>query len=182
MAGALKRNIVLSLAQAELFRPRWSERIMDETEGAIAKIIVKQGLDDASRKAKLQRQAMEVAFEDAKIFDYESHEASVIGLPDQDDAHVIAVAIKTKASIIVTDNLKDFPAKFLEPFEIEAKSADDFIADAIDLNLPLSLASIKSMRARFQRPEFTVEKLLIRMEEVGFPQTADILHEHKESW
>ncbi len=37
LAGALRRNILLSLAEAGLFRPRWSARILDET--GIAKLL-----------------------------------------------------------------------------------------------------------------------------------------------
>ena len=32
LGGGLKRNIILSLAEAGLFRPYWSARILDETE------------------------------------------------------------------------------------------------------------------------------------------------------
>ena len=38
LACAMRRNIILSLAEAGFFRPRWSDRIMDETANAIAKI------------------------------------------------------------------------------------------------------------------------------------------------
>lgn len=38
LAGALKRNLILSLAAAEFFRIRWSTRILDETETAIREI------------------------------------------------------------------------------------------------------------------------------------------------
>lgn len=37
LADAFKRNLLLSLARAELFRPRWSPQILDETERAILK-------------------------------------------------------------------------------------------------------------------------------------------------
>jgi len=36
-------------------------------------------------------------------------------LPDSDDRHVLATAIASKASVIVTWNLKDFPARDLGP-------------------------------------------------------------------
>ncbi|TAG10696.1 MAG: PIN domain-containing protein, partial [Rhodobacterales bacterium] len=38
LGGGLKRNIILSLAEAGLFRPYWSARILDETEKAILTI------------------------------------------------------------------------------------------------------------------------------------------------
>jgi hypothetical protein len=41
-------------------------------------------------------------------------------LPDPDDRHVLAVAIRSNASVIVTFNQSDFPAITLEPLGIEA--------------------------------------------------------------
>lgn len=38
LGGALRRNMLLSLAEAGLFRPRWSNRILDETQKAISEI------------------------------------------------------------------------------------------------------------------------------------------------
>ena len=38
LCGAHHRNILLSLAGAGFFRPRWSARILDETQNAITKI------------------------------------------------------------------------------------------------------------------------------------------------
>jgi predicted nucleic acid-binding protein len=37
-------------------------------------------------------------------------------LPDEKDRHVLAAAIKTNANLIVTNNLKDFPASYLDSF------------------------------------------------------------------
>lgn len=36
LGGALRCNLLLSLADAGLFRPRWSVRILDETQKAIS--------------------------------------------------------------------------------------------------------------------------------------------------
>ena len=38
-------------------------------------------------------------------------------------------AIKTNANVIVTNNLKHFPAEYLSTYGLSAKSADDFITD-----------------------------------------------------
>lgn len=35
LGGALRRNMLLSLAEAGLFRPRWSSRILDECHLAL---------------------------------------------------------------------------------------------------------------------------------------------------
>jgi hypothetical protein len=50
-------------------------------------------------------------------------------LPDPKDAHVLAAALKTQASAIVTENLKHFPEDILTPLNMNARSSDCFIAD-----------------------------------------------------
>jgi hypothetical protein len=96
-------------------------------------------------------------------------------LPDPNDAHVLAAALKTQAATIVTDNLKHFPESFLVPLNIEARSTDDFIADAIALDTGRAVAAIKRMRARFKKPEKTAADLPLDMEAVGLTSTVDIL-------
>ena len=58
---------------------------------------------------------------------------------------------------------------------IEAKTSDDFIADAIDLDMLLAVKALAKMRARFQKPQLTSEALLLRYESQGFIQTVDLL-------
>lgn len=57
-----------------------------------------------------------------------------LDLPDQDDRHLLAKAIRCNAQIIVTTNVKDLPNAVLRPLGIEALSPDDFIHDLIDLD------------------------------------------------
>ncbi|MDI3567225.1 hypothetical protein OWC48_43400 [Bradyrhizobium sp. Arg816] len=46
--------------------------------------------------------------------------------------------------------VKDFPAEALSQLNIEAKSADQFIADTIALDPPRAVAAIRRMRERFK--------------------------------
>jgi len=48
-------------------------------------------------------------------------------LPDPGDRHVLAAAIRGRADVIVTMNLKDFPDAVLNSFGIEAQHPDEFI-------------------------------------------------------
>ncbi|KSB88928.1 hypothetical protein AS593_21335 [Caulobacter vibrioides] len=178
LAGALKRNLLLTLAEAEFFRLRWSPRILDETEKAITRILTAKGAPDAGEHAVRARRNMQAAFEEADVGDYGAMLPACHGLPDPDDTHVLAAALKTRAAIIVTDNIRDFPAAVLSPFNLEARSADDFIADTIALDTGRAVAAIRRMRERFRRPEKTAEILLLDMEAEGLTESVDILRAH----
>ncbi|MGX7703946.1 PIN domain-containing protein [Methylobacterium sp. Gmos1] len=177
LAGALKRNLLLTLAEAEFFRIRWSEPVLAETERAIAEILSGKGVSDADARAN-----MEAAFEEAMVTGFNEFLVHGEGLPDKDDAHVLAAAIKTRASIIVTDNsiivtdnLKDFPADVLLPLNLEARSSDAFLADTIALDIGRATFAIRTMRLRFKRPEKDAEALLVDMDAAGLVETVDVL-------
>jgi hypothetical protein len=181
LASPLKRNLLLSLAEAEFFRLRWSSTVLDETEGAIEKILSKKDVEDAPARARRARRSMQDAFEDAMVTDFDGFLCVAEKLPDSGDAHVLAAALKTQASMIVTENLKHFPVNILSSLNIEAKSADEFISDTIALDEGRAVAVIRRMRERFKRPEKTAEALLLDMEAAGLFETADLLRSHVES-
>lgn len=180
LASALRRNLLLTLAEAEFFRVRWSVPVLDETERAIEAILTDKGYarDDAKDRAARARLAMETAFEEAIVDDFQNLLSACEGLPDPGDVHVLAAALKTQAATIVTENLKDFPDHVLAPLNIEARAADAFIADTIALDTGRAVAAIRTMRLRLKRPEKTAEILLLDMEAAGLTETVDVLRPH----
>ncbi|RVI51415.1 PIN domain-containing protein, partial [Sinorhizobium meliloti] len=94
------------------------------------------------------------------------------------DAHVVAAALKTQAAVIVTDNLRDFPEELLRRLNLEARSADAFIADTIALDTGRAVAAVRRMRERFRKPEKTADVLLLDMEANGLTETVDVLRPH----
>ncbi len=98
---------------------------MDETERTIVKLLQRKEIAEPDKGAKRQRSNMCRAFEEAMVEDFEVLEPSLDGINEK-DRHVLAAAIKTCASVIVTDNLKDFPPEYCAPFDIEPLSADSF--------------------------------------------------------
>ena len=86
------------------FRARWSPRIHDEWKRNL--LINRPDLTSA----QLDRTSglMDQAIPDGLVT---GHEALIAGLtlPDPDDRHVLAAAIRCNASVIVTFNEKDFP-------------------------------------------------------------------------
>lgn len=175
LASVLRRNILLTLAEAEFFRVTWSRMVLDETERAIEKMATEKGLADPAGRAARARQAMETAFEEAMVTDFESFMDTSADLPDKDDIHVVAAALKTQAAIIVTENLADFPEKILSKLGLEVRTADAFIADTIGLDAGKAVAALKTMRERLKQPEKSAEQLLLDMEAAGLTQSVDAL-------
>lgn len=171
LVGALMRNMILSLAEAGLFRPRWSETTpCEEFERTLLRIAPAFTPENAaSRRARIEQ-----AFPEGLVV-VDTALMAALRLPDPDDRHVLAAAIQARAALIVTENLRDFPLDCLAAHEIKAIGADDFLADCMDLAGPEAIAVLRRMRARFRRPELDAEALLLKMEQLGLTQTATML-------
>ena len=69
-----------------------------------------------------------------------------VNLPDPDDRHVVAAAIATGASIILTWNLRDFPATALKKYSLRGQTPDAFFADIYDQAPDLAVGSLANAR------------------------------------
>jgi hypothetical protein len=97
-------------------------------------------------------------------------------LPDIKDKHVLAAAIKTNASLIVTNNLKDFPKNYLASFGLSAKNADDFLTDIIDLNHDTSVRAFRDLVLNKKNPPLDNFEVLDIFRRNGLKDTAGFLH------
>src|SRR4051812_36811462 len=88
-------------------------------------------------------------------------------LPDADDRHVLAAAVKCHAQVIVTDNVKDFPADALSPWGIEAKDADTFVLDQISLDKSRVYGRVQQIADSRHHPPATVGDVLTELERNG---------------
>jgi hypothetical protein len=93
-------------------------------------------------------------------------------LPDPDDRHVLAAAIRGHADAIVTFNTRDFPVAVLGKFDIELQTPDQFVLNQVMLHPPRALAAIKRMRARWERPEMSAAQMVDLFEKRQLAQTA----------
>jgi predicted nucleic acid-binding protein len=105
------RDLLLRVAQSSLVQAKWTEEILDEMFAALRR----QRPDLDFGRLSRTRALMATAVRDWKITGYESLTES-IKLPDANDRHVLAAAIRAHAQLIVTSNLRDFPAEELRPF------------------------------------------------------------------
>lgn len=70
LVSVWRRNLLLSLAEAEFFRLRWSQTILDETERALAKLHHLRGNSDGDARARKAIAAMTKAFPEAMVDDF----------------------------------------------------------------------------------------------------------------
>jgi hypothetical protein len=91
-------------------------------------------------------------------------------LPDPDDRHVLAAAIRAGAEVIVTFNLTDFPTESLAPFDIRAQHPDDFLVGLLDLAPGAVCDAVKRQRESLRNPPKTAEELLATLESRGLTQ------------
>lgn len=78
-----------------------------------------------------------------------------VQLPDVKDRHVLAAAVGGGASLIVTWNLKDFPASALEGYGVAARTPDDVLCTLFEADPEVFLAAAAAMRARLKNPAMT---------------------------
>lgn len=76
-------------------------------------------------------------------------------------------------------NLADFPARALVPHAIDAISADDFIADTIELDPSEAILALRRIRERFNNPALDVGALIHKAEAQGLLQVATIMDEYQ---
>jgi hypothetical protein len=137
------RDLFIRLAQAGLVRARWTDAIHDEW----MRNVIRDNPTLSPERLARTRTLMNDAVRDCLVTGYERHIDSLT-LPDPNDRHVLAAAIHATATIIVTFNLKDFPAQVLHVYDIEAKHPDDFLTALLDLAPGLVCTAIKRQRAR----------------------------------
>lgn len=85
-------------------------------------------------------------------------------LPDPNDRHVLAAAIRGRADVIVTANLRDFPEPIISAFGIEAQHPDEFVLNLLDLAPGIVAAAAQEHRQSLRNPPKTVQEYLETLE------------------
>ena len=149
------RDLLLRLALTDLFRARWTERIHDEWMRSLRE----QRPDIAAEQIERTRTLMDRTVPDCLVSGYEGLVAH-LDLPDSNDRHVLAAAIRCQAGVIVTYNLKDFPRGALASYGIEAQHPDEFVCHLFDLAPAAVCAAVRDQRLALKNPPKSVRELL----------------------
>ena len=143
------RDYLIWLSIYELYSPKWSIKLLEEFKNTLIKRKI------SKEKADQQVELLNKSSPNALVRNYESI-IPAIDLPDENDRHVVAAAVKCNANVIVTYNKKHFPQEYLEQFGLNILDPDTFIADMIDLSPIKCCEAFKEMVLIKNKPPFWV--------------------------
>lgn len=157
---SLQRNFILSMAVEGLYRPLWSEAILDELHRHEERKWAKRGKEQDEARARADRLILQMRthFDDALVTGWESL-VGTYGLPDPNDEHVVAAAVIGGAGAIVTDNLRHINPKWVPP-HIHVLTVQEFAADTADVDPSRAAAAIHQIAARAMDPAQTPAEVL----------------------
>ena len=159
------RDLLLELSLTDLFRAKWSSYIHQEWIRAV--------LEDRPDLTAVQlhrtRDLMDLHARDCLVEDFEELIPSLT-LPDTNDRHVLAAAIRGRADVIVTYNLTDFPDKELQKYGITSQHPDEFLVHLFNLAPSIVCAAVRTHRARLKYPAKTTAEYFETLERQSLTQ------------
>ncbi|MEX2142492.1 MAG: PIN domain-containing protein [Pirellulales bacterium] len=167
------RDLLMHLALTDLFRAKWTDVIHDQW----IRNVLKDRPDLTAEQLERTRTLMNAHVRDCLVSNYEDLIPTVV-LPDPDDRHVLAAAIRADADVIVTYNLTDFPRSALDKYGIEAQHPDEFITHLLRLAPTVVCAAVKRQRENLKNPPKTVEELLEAFERQSLSHTVASLRDY----
>jgi len=147
-------DLLLRLAeQPRLYLPVFSQDILDE----VRRTQVKR-LNWPEELAESFQSELVRMFPEAMVAGYE--DMIPVLKNDPKDRHVLAAAIQGRASLIVTFNLKDFPAEALKPWGVEVCHPQDYLTTLFSLKAETVVAKIYDIAGYMnQSPQQRLVKL-----------------------
>ena len=155
------RKLILDAADAGLFRPAYSPRVLEEWRIAAARN--GPAAEDGARDAA---DALRRIHPEGEVVPDPDLEAE-IDLPDAADGHVLAAAVAAGAETLLTFNLRDFPAQRLARFGIAARHPDGFLWELLSRE-PTVMRPILNRLVGFAEQEGTGGRKLLKR--LGLPR------------
>ncbi len=148
-------DTLLRIAEEELYRLHLSQEILNETT---CNLVQKNRMSED--KAIRYQQQIKQYFPESIVEGYESLIPSMTN--EIKDRHVLAAAVKSKANVIVTFNLKDFPPESLQPWGIKAQHPDEFLLELFsDFGMNIAVEIVRQQAADLKKPPMTIKELIV---------------------
>lgn len=149
------RDLLLRLAGGLLYSPRFTDAIHNEW----IRNVLRDRPDLTLAQLTRTRELMNRVDPQALVSGYEFR-IPTLALPDPHDRHVLAAAIHANAGVIVTFNLRDFPASALSAFGVAAVHPDEFVCHLFDTYNEAVLERLRRQRAALLNPPRTSEQFV----------------------
>lgn len=160
------RDVLLTFADEGLFRARFTEEIIDEWTRSLIEL-----RPELSESVHSQVEKMRLTFDECFVT---GHLPLVEGLnmPDPNDRHVLAAAIRCSAQVIVSENKRDFPDELLDEYDIEVLGADDMLVTTYELFPANAARALSKVRMRYRKPPMNKSEFLLDLTKSGLPRLA----------
>lgn len=153
--GQQTTDVLLSLADNDVFQPRWTEHVIDEMRRNRPPGLSEKAID---RRIGM----MNGAFEDAMT------EAPPQALQDEmqadpKDKHVLAGAVHSESDVLVTNNLKDFDPPSSGPNAMRVEGLNQFLNRKLEEDPQRVQQGLQKMLDRSRREPKTMSALIDTM-------------------
>jgi predicted nucleic acid-binding protein len=156
-------DLLLRLADRELFDPYWTGRILDE----LRRNLLEHGLTPEQAGYRVDRMCQTFPAAMVSAVAVACMEPRMTN--DSKDRHVLAAAVASPAEAVVTFNIRDFPAHACAPYDIDVLHPDQFLIDLHDLDDEVVQAEISAQAAALRRPAISRFELIGMLERAGVP-------------
>lgn len=167
--GALTRDVLLTLAEEDVFDPFWSQQIQDEWT---RNLIGKYSLPAAQVSRTVAK--MNAAFPNAMVAAAPALEGR-FPYVHPGDRHVAASALAAQATHLVTSNEKHFRDPALGTAGIEVISADGFLESLIQQDPATVLHFLDRRRIGMTRPPYDRRAFRALFYRSGLPRSSRLL-------
>lgn len=153
------RNLLIQCAVDRLVEARWTDEIHDEWIRNLSANT--PGL--SVERLTTTRDLMNLVLPKATVTGYAAH-IPEINLPDPNDRHVVAAGVEADASVIVTWNLRDFPASELRKHGLRRQTPDAFLLDIHDAAPEVAVAATANARRNLRISSISAADFLQALE------------------
>lgn len=152
-------DTLLCIAEEGLFQPLWSENILEELRRNLLRHRI-------AESAVVHRIGQMIEHFPAAMVT--GHRTLIDAMTnDAKGRHVLAAAVRGRADLIVTQNVRDFPPSSTSPYDIEVTDQDSFLLDQRDLDPAAVRCALARQVSRYRREPRTVGDLLIALGRPG---------------
>ena len=161
-------DLVLRLDEAEIHQVLWTDDLLDE----LARTWVEKGARSSGAAAKICADIRSTFIQQGIARDeYDHLIASMPGNDPDDHPHAAAATVRAPC-VILTRNLKDFPAEPLATYDVTVSAPDEYLTDIFDRHPAELVGIVQEMAADRRNPPMAPSDVAEALERAGVPKLA----------